>query len=59
MKEFYRHFQDFITPAGLAFFQSDWDDSLTDFFHKTLGKLFGVSIVFQTVGNLNFFHRYE
>lgn len=39
MKNFYRQFQDWITPAGLAFFQSDWDSSLTDFFHKTLSEL--------------------
>jgi len=25
-----------VTPAGLAFFQSDWDSSLTNFFHNTL-----------------------
>ncbi|KAK4019970.1 hypothetical protein OUZ56_001968 [Daphnia magna] len=36
MKRFYREMQDSITPAGLSFFQSDWDDSLTEFFHKTL-----------------------
>lgn len=34
--DFYRERQDDITPAGLAFFQSDWDKSLTDFFHNTL-----------------------
>lgn len=34
--DFYRERQDDITPAGLAFFQSDWDMSVTDFFHNTL-----------------------
>ncbi|PSN54881.1 39S ribosomal protein L38 [Blattella germanica] len=34
--DFYRERQDYITPAGLAFFQSDWDTSLTDFFHNVL-----------------------
>jgi large subunit ribosomal protein L38 len=34
--EFYKNQQDNITPAGLAFFQSDWDNSLRDFFHNTL-----------------------
>lgn len=34
--EFYKEHQDYITPAGLAFFQSDWDPSLTDFYHSTL-----------------------
>ncbi|KAF5273324.1 hypothetical protein FQR65_LT04746 [Abscondita terminalis] len=34
--EFYRKYQDVITPAGLAFFQSQWDHSLTDFYHHTL-----------------------
>ncbi|XP_012266236.2 39S ribosomal protein L38, mitochondrial [Athalia rosae] len=33
---FYRDHQDQLTPAGLAFFQSDWDTSVTEFFHKTL-----------------------
>jgi len=34
--DFYREFQDVMTPCGLAFFQSNWDSSLTDFFHKVL-----------------------
>ena len=25
-----------VTPAGLSFFQSDWDSTLTRFFHHTL-----------------------
>ena len=25
-----------VTPAGLSFFQSDWDSTLTKFFHHTL-----------------------
>ncbi|XP_031348551.1 39S ribosomal protein L38, mitochondrial-like [Photinus pyralis] len=33
---FYRDRQDILTPAGLAFFQSDWDSTLTDFYHKCL-----------------------
>ncbi|XP_045618376.1 large ribosomal subunit protein mL38 isoform X1 [Procambarus clarkii] len=33
---FYRELQDVITPAGLSWFQSDWDSSLTNFFHHTL-----------------------
>jgi large subunit ribosomal protein L38 len=36
--DFYRNFQDFITPTGLAFFQSTWDQTLTKFFHQVLGK---------------------
>jgi len=35
-KEFYRELQDLITPAGISFYQSDWDDSLPAFFHNTL-----------------------
>lgn len=35
--EFYREHQDYITPAGLAFFQSDWDQSLSNFYHFDLG----------------------
>ncbi|RZF47587.1 hypothetical protein LSTR_LSTR012209 [Laodelphax striatellus] len=34
--DFYREHQDVLTPGGLAFFQCDWDTSLTDFFHETL-----------------------
>lgn len=36
--DFYRKYQDDITPAGLAFFQSDWDKSLIDFYHNVLSK---------------------
>jgi len=34
--DWYRHHQDSLTPAGLAFFQSDYDTSMRDFFHHTL-----------------------
>ncbi|XP_076286146.1 mitochondrial ribosomal protein L38 [Lasioglossum baleicum] len=34
--EFYREYQDDLTPAGLAFFQSDWDSSVTEFYHSSL-----------------------
>lgn len=34
--DFYKQYQDFITPAGLAFYQCTWDQSLTDFFHNVL-----------------------
>ncbi|XP_046734605.1 39S ribosomal protein L38, mitochondrial [Diprion similis] len=34
---FYKDHQDFLTPAGLSFFQADWDSSVKDFFHNTLG----------------------
>ncbi|XP_046887699.1 39S ribosomal protein L38, mitochondrial [Hypomesus transpacificus] len=34
--EFYRSHQDSMTPAGLAFFQCQWDPSVTDTFHSTL-----------------------
>lgn len=35
--DFYKQFQDHLTPAGLAFFQSDWDASLPKFYHEVLG----------------------
>lgn len=38
--DFYRTYQSDLTPAGLAFFQTDWDDSVPDFYHKILGKYF-------------------
>lgn len=34
--EFYRSKEDIITPAGLAFYQTDWDNSLTKFYHEKL-----------------------
>ncbi|XP_020297058.1 39S ribosomal protein L38, mitochondrial isoform X2 [Pseudomyrmex gracilis] len=34
--DFYKKHQDQLTPAGLAFFQSDWDSSLKDFYYSTL-----------------------
>ncbi|KAM6897449.1 large ribosomal subunit protein mL38 [Xenentodon cancila] len=34
--EFYRKHQDHMTPVGLAFFQSQWDESVTGTFHNTL-----------------------
>ncbi|GAU96955.1 hypothetical protein RvY_08319 [Ramazzottius varieornatus] len=38
-KDFYRHHQEVLTPAGLAFFTSEWDESVTKCFHKTLDML--------------------
>ncbi|EDV99537.1 39S ribosomal protein L38, mitochondrial [Drosophila grimshawi] len=34
--DFYRHHQDNLTPAGLAFYQTNWDESLTQFYHHVL-----------------------
>lgn len=34
--EFYRSKEDILTPAGLAFYQTDWDNSLTKFYHNRL-----------------------
>ncbi|KAI5103515.1 39S ribosomal protein L38, mitochondrial isoform X1, partial [Silurus meridionalis] len=31
--DFYRKHEDLITPAGIAFFQSQWDNSVTNTFH--------------------------
>lgn len=36
--DFYRAHQDDLTPAGLAFFQSDWDSSLTAVYHNQLNR---------------------
>ncbi|XP_072755355.1 large ribosomal subunit protein mL38 [Anoplolepis gracilipes] len=36
MLKFYRKHQDQMTPAGLAFFQSDWDPSLKEFYYDAL-----------------------
>lgn len=37
--DFYRQHQDHLTPAGLAFFQADYDTSVQKVFHETLGGL--------------------
>ncbi|XP_007536791.1 large ribosomal subunit protein mL38 [Erinaceus europaeus] len=34
--DFYKKHQDTMTPAGLAFFQCRWDDSVTQVFHQLL-----------------------
>ena len=36
--DFYRKHQDVLTPASLAFFQSQWDESVTNTFHTLLSK---------------------
>lgn len=36
--DFYRQYQDDITPAGLAFYQTNYDKSLTKFYHEVLSK---------------------
>lgn len=37
-RNFYKQFQDEITPAGLSFYQTSWDKTLTDFYHNILNK---------------------
>ncbi|KAI8034193.1 39S ribosomal protein L38, mitochondrial [Drosophila gunungcola] len=34
--DFYRQHQEQLTPAGLAFYQTNWDESLTPFYHDVL-----------------------
>ncbi|EDW48848.1 39S ribosomal protein L38, mitochondrial [Drosophila sechellia] len=34
--DFYRQHQEQLTPAGLAFYQTNWDESLTQFYHDVL-----------------------
>lgn len=42
---FYKQCQDDLTPSGLAFFQTDWDKSLKEFYHSVLGMYnFGVFV---------------
>lgn len=36
--DFYKKYQDVITPAGLSFFQSKYDDSVREVFHTKLGN---------------------
>ncbi|XP_021183599.3 large ribosomal subunit protein mL38 [Helicoverpa armigera] len=35
-REWYQKYQDDITPAGLAFFQTNWDATVREFFHDVL-----------------------
>lgn len=35
--DFYKTYEDVMTPTGLCFFQATWDDSVSDVFHKVLG----------------------
>lgn len=35
-RNFYKQFQQEITPAGVSFFQTAWDKSLTEFYHDVL-----------------------
>lgn len=41
--DFYRKHQDVLTPASLAFYQSQWDESVTGTFHALLSKSLGLS----------------
>ncbi|KAH8280781.1 hypothetical protein KR054_012380 [Drosophila jambulina] len=34
--DFYRKHQEQLTPAGLAFYQTNWDESLSQFYHDVL-----------------------
>ena len=36
--DFYKKFQDNITPSGLAFFQAKWDESVRDVFHNDFSE---------------------
>ena len=35
-RDFFNYHQNVLIPAGLAFFQSDYDSSLKNFFHNVL-----------------------
>lgn len=39
VKSFLNKHKEAVVPVGLSFFQTEWDLSVRDFFHKTLGKL--------------------
>jgi large subunit ribosomal protein L38 len=36
--DFYKKYQDILTPAGMSFFQSKWDETVGDVLHDTFGK---------------------
>lgn len=36
--EFYKKYQDLITPAGVSFFQAKYDESVRDTFHVKLSE---------------------
>jgi len=37
--DFYRKHEDDLTPAGLCWYHTDWDHTMPDYFHNTLGML--------------------
>lgn len=40
--DFYRQHQEQLTPAGLAFYQTNWDESLSQFYHDVLSMFRGM-----------------
>lgn len=36
-EQFYRHYESILTPAGLCWFNTDWDTSLNEYYNNTLG----------------------
>lgn len=57
--DFYEKHQDAITPAGLAFFQSNWDKTLTDFYQNVLGMVSKKFFVFACVISIVFLCRHK
>jgi large subunit ribosomal protein L38 len=43
--DFYIQNQDNLTPVGLSFFQTEWDLSSRNVFHKYLGKICHLNII--------------
>ncbi|XP_013136827.1 PREDICTED: uncharacterized protein LOC106101982 [Papilio polytes] len=37
-RDWYQKYQDSITPSGLAFYQTDWDHTVKEFFHNILNR---------------------
>lgn len=45
MADFHKEHQSLLVPKGLAFFQSQWDESVRNAYHNILG------VYFFTLGN--------
>jgi large subunit ribosomal protein L38 len=56
--DFYRNYQDSMTPTGLAFFQAKWDDSIKTVFHEQFGEFKKKNLIPQNFIKNNLFSRY-
>ena len=44
VKSFFSKYKDAVVPVGLSFFQTEWDLTVRDLFHKTLGNILNYQV---------------